>query len=107
MPNLTIEVAWTCMSNFFFETVVVGSNEARYLVSWGPLFAADRDSEYGWSCECKGFKYRGTCRHIDDAKTKRCGWNGTLEPTLEASKRDGEPCCPKCGLDVQAVRVGV
>lgn len=43
------EVAW--------ETVVIGSKGNQYNVK---LFADGK-----WQCECKGFKYRRTCGHIE------------------------------------------
>jgi hypothetical protein len=40
---------------------VQGSRGDRYLVT--------RDS-HGWSCDCKGFQFRKTCKHITDLGNK-------------------------------------
>jgi hypothetical protein len=36
-------------------------------------------------CDCKGFTYRGTCRHIDEIESSRCEyvreWKGEAEGT--------------------------
>ena len=40
---------------------VQGSRGDRYLVT--------RDSQ-GWSCDCKGFQFRKTCKHITDFGSK-------------------------------------
>lgn len=111
MPDLTVEGAWTCATNVHYETEVSGSHGGSYRVWWGRLSPSRANREYclyGWHCECPGFRYRHTCRHVKEAEKERCGWNACLEPTLEAGRdSSGEPCCPECGGPVEAYRVAV
>jgi hypothetical protein len=114
MPDLTIMGAWTCTTNLDWSTTVSGSKGTDYVVRFGRLNNRDRDiqgCQYGWTCTCKGFAFRGTCSHWTkvEASKDRCGWNACLEPTLEPdwSKSKNEPCCPECGAEVQAFNVGV
>jgi hypothetical protein len=49
-------------------------------------------------CDCKGFEYRGTCRHQTEALSKVCWWpivprNPQFEQT-DQQKRD--KVCPNC-----------
>lgn len=107
MPDLTTHPAWTCRTNTWWETEVPGS-KGTYTVHWGPCYRPDAGEMYGWHCECPGFKYRRTCKHVDAVKAKRCGWNAVLEVTEEADRTTaGEPCCPECGGPVEAFNVGV
>lgn len=113
MPDFDLVPTWTCASNFYFERVVTGSKGDVYTVHWGRLMEArafETGAQYGWQCTCRGYKYRGTCRHIDEVKAsgERCGWNGTLEPTAQCDHdANGEPCCPDCGGPVRVMRVAV
>lgn len=111
MPDFTIETAWTCASNFYWMTHVTGSKGDVYTVWWGLLPESRQlatGAQHGWQCECQGFKFRGTCKHIDSVKDQRCGWNGHLEPTYECDHdANGVPCCPECGGSVRPVRVAV
>lgn len=109
MPDLTIESAWTCATNERWETTVEGSKGETYRVAWERLYGAQAarvGAQFGWTCSCKGFGFRGTCRHVDavEAEGKRCGWNAHLEPTEEP---DENGCCPGCGGNLVAYRVAV
>jgi hypothetical protein len=111
MPDFTIETAWMCASNFYWMTHVTGSKGDTYKVWWGRLpeaCAMDVGASHGWQCECKGFKFRGTCKHIASVKDQRCGWNAHMEPTMECDHdANGGPCCPECGGRVRSIRVAV
>lgn len=113
MPDLTIETAWTCSSNEEWETTVAGSKGETHTVRFSRLYGRDlqlQRVQYGYTCDCKGFQFRGHCHHVDlvMGEVRRCGWNAELEPTAEpAQDESGEPCCPVCGGPVSAHRVGV
>jgi len=116
-PDLTIETAWTCCTNIDWETTVQGSGGAPYTVRYGLLYGRDAEIQgcmYGYTCTCPAFtisrRSHLPCKHIKavQASGARCGWNNTLEPTLECDHdENGEPCCPECGGPVTAFRVGV
>ena len=99
MPDLTIEAAWTCTSNTYWEQVVESSR--------GPLSYTVRfehrpwphEVQYDYTCTCDAFKYgRGKpCKHIEGVRGLRCGWNSELDPGAEC-ETDG---------DVEAMKVGV
>lgn len=100
MPDLTIHTASMCRScieeEFDIEghRVVLGPSNGKY--------------QYDWCCDCKGYQFRRTCRHIEAAKkAERCRWNEGMEPTAHAEWVDGEARCPVCGGPVVTFNVGV
>jgi len=113
VPDFNIETSWTCATNQYWTTRVTGSQGDVYTVWWGRLPEArvmETGAQHGWQCECKGYQFRGTCKHIRevDESGERCGWNAALEPSAECvHDADGEPCCPECGGPVRAYRVAV
>jgi len=111
MPDLTIEAAWTCCTNVEWQTEVVGSRGDKHVVHYGLLEPVQRRKQgclNGWTCSCQGFKFRGTCRHIEQVKGDRCAWNAVLEPSMQAEvNAAGERCCPLCGGPVTVINVGV
>jgi hypothetical protein len=91
MPDLTIENHWLCQTARDWIATVEGHS-----VSWGTM-PPRAGYGYGFRCDCKGFRFRGTCRHVKAAEPLRCGW--------EAFTHGGQPIggkCPRCGGPVTA-----
>ena len=97
MPDFTIEYYAHCESYEQFETEVMGSK--KYRVWYGPVQTREYGVQTDWQCECKGFQFRKTCKHIAAAKESYCGWSEKFD--------DGHPTdqdkCPKCGSDTRAM----
>jgi hypothetical protein len=97
MPDFNVEAHWCCETVRHWQATVEG-----HLVHWGPL-PPQASVGYGMICDCKGYRFRGTCRHVKQAETMRCGWQAFVhgdEPT-----EDGK--CPRCGGPVTAERYAV
>ena len=113
MPDFDLVSTWTCASNFYCERHIQGSKGDLYVVHWGRLpepRIMETGAQHGWQCTCRGYKFRGTCKHIVEVEEsgERCGWNGAMEPTAQcAHDADGHPVCPDCGGPVRALRVAV
>lgn len=105
MPDLTTEIAYICCTNVHWSKTVVGSKGGQYTVTFG--FQPTGPVQYDWSCTCKGYKFRHGCRHIEDSKGERCGWNNELDPGLQPDFVNGEARCPKCGGPITLVQVAV
>jgi len=104
MPDLTEQTFWACQTAIEWSTVVVGSTGDNHVVRWG--FTPEGDTEYAYSCDCKGFKYRKRCSHVKRAKERRCGWTQFVDGG-EPHTVDGKHFCPECGGPVVAQRFGV
>lgn len=105
MPDLTIQSGFWCASNEYWEARFPKSKgDGHYLVRW--MYTPFGDYQYGWDCECPGFKYntRHECKHTKAAEGMRCGWNAEMEPGMVP---DPGPKCPMCGGPVKGFRVGV
>jgi hypothetical protein len=103
MPAQIETFRW-CQQNEFFHKKVEGSKGETYHVQYG----VGIPGPYGanWSCTCKGFEFRGTCKHVKQAESEKCdyGWEAAAgSPITEWP--DGK--CPKCGSPAVGVKVAV
>lgn len=110
MGDLTTEYYRYCSSLDGWSKEVPSSkgNGDTYKISFGRLHGDEEERQgctHGWTCTCKGFKYRGTCRHVKDAQTDPdwCGWHGNGDVGRQNPDRsedpdhDEEDTCPVCG----------
>lgn len=97
--DLTTHTTLTCSTNLDWSETVQGSGGKTYTVAYGPTPRGPY--QYDWSCTCSGFKFRGKCKHVEAAKARRCGWNGTLELVEHVCS------CPDCGGPVTPINVAV
>lgn len=101
MPDLTTEYYYHCLSAEGFVTFIKGSTGKSYAVHFQRM-PRNHPYQYDWECECQGFQYYGKCKHIEQAKTQRCGWYQFTD--------GGEPVngkCPKCQGDIRSQGHGV
>lgn len=108
MPDFTIEVYFHCASAESFECEVPSSTPGKtYKVRLG--YSQGGPTQYAWSCDCKGFKFRGKCSHIVKAKNRPdyCGWQGFVHGDDPVQNEDGEFRCPRCGNLAIALRYAV
>ena len=53
-------------------------------------------------CGCKGFEFRGNCKHLREAVDSLCSW--TTESDLKQSPQQEMMAeCPKCGAETVAL----
>lgn len=49
-------------------------------------------------CHCKGYSYRGECRHQQEAVLKLCHWHSLRPNALQQTpEQQTQKICPKCG----------
>lgn len=64
---------------------------------------ASKDPSIASSCECRGFEFRGQCKHLTAALNDICGWQ-TGDPEWEQTpQQEMMMQCPKCGEDTEMV----
>lgn len=100
MPDLDIVYHQVCTETQRTEKVKSSSGRGIYEVT------ASLD-EKGESCTCKGFEFRRHCRHIDEVRSRICGWDEQYSPETQTPQQEMEAVCPKCGADTQTIRRGV
>ena len=95
MPELSIVYMQMCASNEYAERDIRGYRQ---------VYDPHLD---GWTCTCKGFTYRKTCKHIKQAEEERCGWHQQYSDEVQTEAQENDHICPKCGNTTMTVRVGV
>lgn len=97
MPDLTYENYRWCLSNEYAEFEMDSSGgEDIYTV---------RFNRGHWTCNCKGFQFRGNCKHISAADAIKCdyGWEAACGSPAEFKDKT----CPKCGGPTSIVTVAI
>jgi hypothetical protein len=97
MPELSRVLTCTCPSNISWSHKVKGSNGSVHLVTF--------NQREGYRCTCEGFRYRKTCKHVNDPDIlkNQCGWG------IDAFCNHiyTEKVCPDCGAETIPFYVGV
>ena len=103
MPDMNVHAYRWCSTNEHFETVVPGSKGAEYTVTYGRTPSGPY--QYGWTCTCPAFKFRGgECKHIKQAEKERCGYG---HDAVCGSPSEMGDTCPECGSETTVIQVAV
>ena len=95
MPDLSIVAMHQCSS--LSHTSVQGSKGETYHL---------HNQRGVWTCTCKGYQFRSTCKHVKDHCENGCMWHEQIEGG-EVEIVNGVKCCPRCGSPVETVMCGV
>ena len=99
-PDFTILHARVCASVMEWRGTV-GTHE----VKWGKA-PASWPYAMRYTCDCKGFQYRSTCRHVHEAAALRCNWGAdALSGSPSTPNPDGT--CPDCGGPTVPIQIGI
>ena len=55
------------------------------------------------TCDCPGYTYRGTCRHLAAALAKICNWSSAGAGPPQTEEQRLEQVCPRCGRETVLV----
>jgi hypothetical protein len=100
MPDLTTETRRICKGNTFWQKRVAGSQGDTYTVLWGPTPGGPY--QYGWHCDCKGFQFRQSCKHVAAAELERCTAG---EDAFAGGPGLDSETCPKCGGETTIIQI--
>jgi hypothetical protein len=105
MPDFTKQIYFHCRSVESCIVEVQGSTGKTYKVHRGRTRTAQND----WICECKGFKFRGTCKHVKQARSHPdyCGWQEFIDGGEPVKQPEGGFGCPECGGQAIALEYAV
>lgn len=108
MPDFTEEVHFHCRSAEDWETTVPASNGGTYRV-WVGYANWPGAAKYEFQCECKGFQFRKTCKHVKAAKESDayCGWQQFVHGGAVVRDEQNIARCPECGDITYALRYAV
>lgn len=108
MPDFTHEVYFHCQSAEDYRSEVVGSTGKTYKV-WIGFANWPGAAQYEWQCECKSFKFRKRCKHIDRAKNSSdyCWWQQFIHGGEIVRDDNGVARCPECNNIAIALRYAV
>lgn len=122
MSALDIRAYWECetFANYSSEFTSASDPATKYTIRYGNLSYAtggkNADATHGWTCNCPSFindngPVRGRigireCKHIQNGKFRRCGWN-EFSDGGEPEVINGEKRCPRCGGPITARNWGV
>ena len=57
-------------------------------------------------CECLGFTYRQSCKHVTQALASLCTWDSNLTiDTVQSPQEEMQMVCPMCGGDTEIYNV--
>jgi hypothetical protein len=102
MPDFNVHAYRWCVTNETFEVDVSGSKGATYTVRYGKT--PQGQYQYGWSCTCPGFKFRNSCKHTNEAESKRCAHG---HDAVIGSPTPMGDTCPKCDGPTSVISVAV
>ena len=107
MPDFTEEVHFHCASVESYETEVKGSTGTHKV--WVGRANWPGAAQYEFQCDCKGFKFRKTCKHIKQVKESEsyCGWHQMIGGGEVVRDENNVACCPECGNLAIAMRYAV
>lgn len=96
MPDLTSVERQRC-ANKSAEDTVTGSKGETYNVIVSPTAT---------HCDCKGFEFRGSCKHVKALEEKLCGWDGS-DDEPQNPQQEMMMQCPRCGGDTEMYQEAV
>lgn len=108
MPDFTYETYYHC-ENFEEWGMEVISSKGKgkvYIVRWDNHNHRNINVQYDYSCTCESYKFRKTCKHIEQAKKYHCKWDQFTDGG-DPVVRNGEKYCPNCGSPVRCFRYAV
>jgi hypothetical protein len=108
MPDRTVQSSWWCTTNLGWQMTVRGSQGTPYVVKWERIYDHRiTQADYGYTCECKAFEFHPSreCKHIIEAKGKRCAWNEEMATCCVPDSRADQHSCPSCGGTVVSFTV--
>lgn len=96
--EMIIAAVQQCRSLDGWQVVSIASHsgDGYYVVHanpWGEVSA--------YVCECKGYLYRGECRHQEAAAEHICGWSEIVDNSytelMQTEPQKSRGICPQCG----------
>jgi hypothetical protein len=103
MTDFNLQTSRWCSTNEHYVEVVPGSKGAKYTVRYGTT--PQGPYQYGWSCTCPAFKFKGgDCKHIKAVESNRCAHGH--DACMGSPSPMGETC-PECGSETSVIRVAV